>query len=174
MKYALGGTLAAVYIAVIVAANYATTEHGMVSVGFGLTATAGTYLIGLLLILRDSLQDVAGKYAVFGAIAIGAIASYLVADPFIATASACAFVLAETIDFAIYTPLRNRGYLRAAVASNIVGAVVDTLAFLWIAGFPLTTEGVSGQLLGKLALTGVVVALIAAWRSTRRVNALPR
>lgn len=167
-RHMLAATLAITYVGAVVAANYATTEWGMVPVGFGLTATAGTYMIGLLLIVRDSLQDAAGKGAVFAAIAVGAGVSYLVADPFIATASVAAFALAESVDFLIYTPLRERGYIRAALASNIVGAVVDTFIFLWVAGFPITHEGVSGQLVGKLTLTAAVIVAVATYRRTRR------
>jgi hypothetical protein len=36
-------TAALGFIATILAANYVTTEYGMVPVGFGLVATAGTY-----------------------------------------------------------------------------------------------------------------------------------
>lgn len=156
------------YVATILAANYVTTEYGMVPVGFGLAATAGTYLIGLLFILRDSLQDVAGKAAVFGAIAVGALLSYFISDPFIATASVVAFVLAEVIDFCIYTPLRKRGYVRAAIASNTVGSLVDTVVFLTVAGFPVAAA-LPGQMVGKLLITAVVVALVAGIRGYRRV-----
>lgn len=158
------------YVATILAANYVTTQFGVVPVGFGLMATAGTYLIGVLFILRDSLQDVAGKAAVLGAIALGAALSYVVSAPAIALASVVAFVVAEVVDFAIYTPLRRRGYIRAAATSNVVGAVLDTLLFLWVAGFPIS-GAFAGQVVGKLLITLVVVALVAATRVRRAVAA---
>lgn len=158
--------LAAIFLACIVAANYVTTEYGMVWV-FGLTATAGTYFAGATFVVRDSLQDAAGKWAVLGLIAVGAGLSYLVSDPFIALASGVAFAVSEAADLAVYTPLRERGYLRAAVASNVVGAVVDTFLFLWVAGFPIA-EAFAGQVVGKLAITLAVVAAVAAVRTQRR------
>jgi hypothetical protein len=160
-------TAALGFIATILAANYVTTEYGMVPVGFGLVATAGTYFAGLAFILRDLVQDVAGRKAVVAVILAGAALSYLISDPFIATASAVAFLLSESADFAVYTPLRKRGYIRAAVASNLVGAVVDTVVFLTIAGFPLR-QALAGQLVGKMLVTGVVIVSVAAYRFTRR------
>lgn len=158
---------AGVFLACILAANYVTTEYGMVWV-FGLTATAGTYLAGTTFVIRDSLQDAAGKWAVLGLIVAGAVLSFAISAPFIALASGIAFLASETADLAVYTPLRDRGYLRAAVASNIVGAVVDTVLFLWIAGFPVWAS-LPGQIVGKLAVTLGVVALVAAVRTTRKV-----
>jgi uncharacterized PurR-regulated membrane protein YhhQ (DUF165 family) len=163
MKFAI----TAAFLACILAANYVTTAHGMVPVGFGLVATAGTYFAGLTFILRDSLQDVAGKRWTLAAIAAGAALSFLVADPFIALASAAAFGLAELADLAVYTPLRKRGYIRAAIASNIVGAIVDTIAFLWIAGFPIMAA-LPGQMVGKLLITAMVVLAVAIVRAARK------
>lgn len=158
------------FVATVLAANYVTTEHGLVPVGFGLTATAGTYFAGLAFVLRDSLQDTGGRLAVVFAITAGALLSYSVASSAIATASAVAFALSELSDFAVYTPLRSRGYIRAAVASNVVGTVVDTLLFLSIAGFGLTRSIVAGQLVGKLTVTAAVVVLVLLVRNIRRVS----
>lgn len=154
------------FLACILAANFATTRFGMIPVGFGMVATAGTYLAGLSFILRDGLQDLAGRRVTLGVIIAGAVLSYLVSDPFIALASGVAFLLSEVTDQAIYSPLRRRGYIRAAVASNVVGTLVDTLAFLWIAGFPIIA-GAPGQVVGKLTLTALAVAAVVAARGRR-------
>jgi uncharacterized PurR-regulated membrane protein YhhQ (DUF165 family) len=159
--------ITAAFLACILAANYVTTHYGMVPVGFGLIATAGTYFAGLTFVLRDSLQDVAGKRWTLAAIAAGAALSFLVSDPFIALASAVAFGLAELADLLVYTPLRKRGYIRAAVASNIVGSFVDTIVFLTIAGFPLWVA-FPGQMVGKLAVTVAAATFVAVYRTTRR------
>jgi len=155
--------LSAGFLACILAANYVTSRYGMVPVGFGLIATAGTYFAGLSFVLRDSLHDAAGKWATLAVIAGGAVLSFLVADPFIALASAVAFGLSETADLAVYAPLRRRGYIRAAVASNVVGSLVDSVVFLAIAGFPVMAA-LPGQMAGKLAITLAAVALVAGAR----------
>jgi uncharacterized PurR-regulated membrane protein YhhQ (DUF165 family) len=153
----------------ILAANFVTTHYGVVPVGFGLMATAGTYFAGLTFVLRDSLQDASGKRWTLGMIAAGAALSFLLADPFIALASAAAFLLAELSDLVVYTPLRKRGYVRAAIASNVVGSFVDTIAFLTIAGFPMQ-DALPGQMIGKLVVTAAAVALVVAFRARRNVR----
>lgn len=164
---------AAAFLACIIAANYVTSEYGLIPVGFGLVATAGTYFAGLTFVLRDTVQDGFGKAWTFGLVVIGALLSYLVSDPFIALASGVAFLASEAADLAVYTPLRRRGYLRAALASNVVGAVLDTFLFLWIAGFPVIPEAVAGQIVGKLTVTAVVLLIVGGARAVLRqpVNA---
>lgn len=162
-----GPLTAAAFLATILAANYVTTEYGLIPVGFGLVATAGTIFAGLAFVLRDTVQDTLGKRAVLVLIVAGAGLSYVVAAPFIALASGIAFLVSEVLDLAIYTPLRRRGYVRAALASNVAGALVDTLLFLTIAGFPLW-QALPGQIVGKLSVTGVVVLAVLVVRAARR------
>lgn len=163
---------AAGLLVAVLAANYVTTRFGMVPVGFGLQATAGTYLAGATFILRDSLHDAAGKAATLAVIAAGAVLSFLVADPFIAIASAAAFGLSELADLAVYSPLRSRGYIRAAIASNVVGSVVDSVAFLALAGFPIWAA-LPGQLAGKLVITGAVMVAVVLFRLRRAMAETP-
>lgn len=153
----------AAFLGCIIAANYVTTEFGMVPVGFGLVATAGTYFAGATFVLRDLIHDRWGRLPVIALIIIGAGLSYLLSAPFIALASGVAFLLSELADLAVYQPLRRHGYIRAAVASNIVGAFVDTIIFLAIAGFPIW-QAFPGQMVGKLLITAVVVIPVFAAR----------
>jgi hypothetical protein len=161
---------AAAFIGCILAANYVTSRYGMIPVGFGIVATAGTYFAGASFVLRDTVQDGLGKLATLAVIATGAVLSYFISAPFIALASGAAFLASEASDLLVYTPLRRRGYLRAAVASNVVGAVVDTFLFLWVAGFPVATAW-QGQLIGKLTITCGAVLLLFAFRSRKLVAA---
>lgn len=148
------------YVGTVVAANWATSHFGLVAAGFTLLVPAGTYAAGLTLGLRDALQDAAGVAWVLAAIGVGTAVSFAVADPVIAAASGIAFLLAELADLAVYTPLRRKGWRRALVVSNVVGAMVDTLLFLWLAGFPINTASVTGQLVVKAAwCTGAVLVV---------------
>lgn len=158
------------YVATVLAANWSTSHFGLIPAGFDLLVPAGTYAAGLALGLRDTLHDTAGVRWVLAAITAGAALSFAVAAPTIALASAVAFALAELLDLAVYTPLRHRGWRRAAIASNAVGAVVDTLVFLTLAGFPLTATAVGGQILVK------AVWCTLAYLAVREVlgRALPR
>lgn len=146
------------FIGTILIANAVTSAYGMVPVAPGVVATAGTYAAGLSFVLRDLVHDLYGRRATLALIVLGAALSFAISAPFIALASGVAFLLSESADLLVYAPLRRRGYIRAAVASNIVGSIVDTLVFLSIAGFPLVAFG--GQMIGKLTVTAVTVGLV--------------
>jgi uncharacterized PurR-regulated membrane protein YhhQ (DUF165 family) len=164
----IGVAAFAAYVASILGANWLVQHYGMVSVGFGLTATAGTFAAGGALLMRDVVQDTLGRFAVVLGV-LGGAALTLWVSPSLAAASATAFLVAELADMAIYTPLRNRGWARAVIVSNIVGAILDTFVFLHMAGFPLTVNGVSGQLVGKLVwATLLPVALVVGYRALRK------
>ena len=149
----------AAYIATIPAANWLVTEFGALPVGFGYTAPAGVYMVGLALVLRDRAREAAGRGVVLAAIGVGALLSWWLADPALAVASAAAFAVAETMDFAVYEPLRKRGLLLAMLASNAVGLAADSVIFLRI-GFG-NFDYLPGQLLGKTWMTLAAVAVIA-------------
>jgi hypothetical protein len=139
--------------------------------GFGLSATAGTYAAGLTLSLRDVSQDWGGRRYVLGLIALGGALSFLVADGRIALASLVAFTVSELADWAVYQPLRDRSWYGAVAASNLVGAVVDTCLFLGIAfGVSSIRDALPGQLVGKAWVT---LAFLAVAYLVRRRRGVP-
>lgn len=167
-----GVTALTAYITAIWAANWLTTHYGLVHVAPGMVTTAGTFAAGAALLFRDVVQDALGRAWVLTGIAAGAALTYAT-SPALAVASATAFLVAECADMAVYTPLRERGWAPAVLASNTVGAIVDTLLFLTLAGFPVTAATVGGQLVGKLAwATLLPVLAVLAVRQVRR--AVPR
>lgn len=147
----------------VVAANAAVTRWGIVPVGFGLMAPAGVWFAGASFGFRDWLHEHGGRRPVIAAIILGAAISALLADGRLAVASGVAFLVSETIDMAVYEPLRTRNWPGAVVASNMAGAVVDSLLFLAIAGFPLGLW--RGQVLGKAWTILPVLALLWAVRA---------
>lgn len=108
-----GAAALTAYILAIVAANWLTTHYGLVHTAPGLVTTAGTYAAGAALLLRDIVQDTLGWRWVLAGIATGAVLT-AATSPALALASATAFLLAELLDTAVYTPLRARGWARAA------------------------------------------------------------
>lgn len=156
------------YIGSIAAANWLTSRYGMIPVWPGLAATAGTYAAGAALLLRDMVQDTGGRRAVVAAIASGAALSAWLSTPALAIASGTAFLISETADMAVYTPLRRRGWGRAALASGVIGSIADTVVFLWLAGFPILA-GLAGQLVGKaLWATAIPVVAVVTAQMVRR------
>ena len=102
------------YVAVIVLANWAIQQFGVVPVGFGLVAPAGVYFAGLAFTFRDLVQEQLGRAWTFGAILIGAALSAVISPQF-ALASGVAFLISELADFLVYTPLRTRHWLGAVL-----------------------------------------------------------
>lgn len=159
----------AVYMAAIIAANWMTATYGLVPVGFGLKVTAGTFAAGAVLLVRDRLQLVANRWWVLGAIIGGALLSAVTSTPAIAVASGVAFIVSEMVDWAVFSPLRGRSLPLAVVVSSVVAAPVDTVLFLYLAGFGVTWQAVLGQFLVKTAMALVTAALIVVWGRRRAV-----
>lgn len=156
------GTAAAIgYIATIFAANWLISRYGAVPVGFGLAAPAGVFAAGVALTLRDVTQDTLGRRATVAAILAGAALSYLVSPTF-AAASCIAFLVSETVDFAVYTPLRGRSWLGAVALSNTAGLLLDSALFLSLAFGSL--EFLPGQVVGKAWMTLLAVAVLGVGR----------
>ena len=170
-------TLAAAYLGSIIAANWAIAHvgtqydpHGphVLPVGFGLEAPSGVYVVGLTLVLRDLVQRQIGKPATFGIIVAGAALS-AVFSPALALASGLAFLVSESVDFALFSLTERFGLLRAVAASNAVSLVVDSVVFLFIAFGSLAF--VEGQIVGKVWATLAGLVVLAALRSRRVVTA---
>ena len=157
------------YIATIFLANLSIQYLGwcvpdgpcVIPVGPGLWAPSGVLWAGLAFTLRDLVQEGLGRVWTMLAIAIGAALSALVSPQF-GLASGVAFLLSELADFAVYTPLRERNWLAAVGLSNSVGLVADSILFLTLAFGSL--DFLAGQIVGKLWMTLVAVALLWTWR----------
>lgn len=152
------------YLATVPLANWMIRNIGtecipqgpcLVPVGFGLMAPSGVLIVGVALVLRDAVQAMLGVRWALAGITVGIILSALVAPPALVLASALAFGLAELADMGVYTPLRRRNLPVAVLASGIVGAVVDSAVFLYVAFGSL--QFIEGQIVGK-----VWMALLAA------------
>lgn len=156
----------ALFAATIPAANWLIGHIGtfcvpdgpcLIPVGFGMMAPSGVLMIGIALVLRDWLHETAGWRAAFWAVIAGAAMSLAVSPPAIAAASATAFLFAELADLLIYARLRMRSRPLAVMASQIVGAALDSALFVWIAFGSLDFS--AGTTLAKI-YAGVVIAAI--------------
>ncbi|MFB7763536.1 VUT family protein [Streptomyces xiamenensis] len=154
------------YLATVPAANLLTTHAGAVPVGLGQAAPAGAFAAGAALVLRDLIQERAGKTTALAAVGAGSVLACLVAPPSLALASATSFAVAELADAAVYTPLRERGRLRAVAASSAVGLVIDSALFTWLAFGTLHLA--PGLVLAKVYLTAAALAAMAATRTLRK------
>ncbi|MBX3551840.1 MAG: VUT family protein [Pseudolabrys sp.] len=144
----------------------------LVPVAPGLKAPSGVLMIGIALVLRDLVQRRLGIEFGIAAIIAGAAISVVVAPPALVFASAVAFLLSETADLAIYTPLARRRLVLAVVLSSMAGLVIDSIVFLWLAFGSL--QFLEGQIVGKMWMVLLSIPLVA-WlrRRDQRLGLTP-
>lgn len=121
------------YVAAIVVANVGFSYLPMVDLPFGGQLAPMSLLVGFVFVLRDMAQRQIGhKVLLF--MGVGVALSYLMADPFVAVASAVAFGISELIDWSVYTttkkPLRDRILL-----SSTISTPIDSAIFMLMVGF---------------------------------------
>lgn len=152
----------ALYIAAVILPNLLIQWLGIIDFAPGratLEAPAAVLAVGLALVARDVLHEVAGFAWVIVSILIGTTLSAVLTDNTrVAVASGAAFLLSELLDLGIYERLRGRGWAPAALVSSYAGAVLDSIVFLAIAYGSM--HFLPGQWLGK-AVAITVVVLVA-------------
>jgi len=123
----------ALYLASIVAVNFAFSMLPMVELPFDQAIPVGTFLVGFIFVLRDYAQREIGN-GIYLAMLIGVLLSYVMADPFVAVASAVAFGVSELIDALVFTytkkPMKDRVLISSAASTP-----VDSAVFLLMLGF---------------------------------------
>ena len=144
------------YLGSIVIANLLVMQFGIVHVA-GLSFPAGAMAIGFTFTARDLVQRRFGKWGcwiwMFVAAGISALFS-----PTLALASLGAFVVAEGLDWAVFTttPLSFRG---RAIVSNIVGTPLDSVVFVYLAFGPVW-DAMWGQTIIKLGSSLLIVFFV--------------
>lgn len=170
--------LIAAFAATIPAANWLIGNVGtecipngpcIIPVGFGYEAPSGVLMIGAAMVLRDVIQQVSGARAAVLAVTIGGLVSWFIAPPALVVASVSAFVFAELANMLVYTPLRRNSIGRAILAGGIVGSVVDSALFLWLAFGSLNF--IAGQVIGKAWMSIIAYLVLAALALRRRAAA---
>jgi len=144
----------------------------LIPVGFGIMAPAGVLAAGVGFTLRDLVQRRLGPSWSSIAILCGAGLSALL-SPMLALASGGAFLASEMLDLFVYTPLRRKNLYVAVVASNIVGMVVDSIAFLFLAYGLSAMSFLPGQIIGKAYMTLLalpIVKMIEVWDRKRNLS----
>ena len=162
-------SLSAAFVGFAVFANWLASKY-VIGVPFThYVAPAGVFCIGAALVLRDWLQQVAGIVWTLVFIVVGAAASYAVGEVAgwislqkIALASLVAFIVSETAEVLVFTPLRNRNLTAGVLASGLVGNAIDSWLFLTLAVG--STAFFWGNFYGKAEMILVGGALTAARR----------
>jgi queuosine precursor transporter len=164
----------AVYVLAICLSNYLITHIGIPAgpgthlseVGFGLLAPSGVWAAGVSFPARDVVQRTGGRWLGVAAILLGAAISWKISSPVIAVASGGTYLISESLDMLVYTPLQKRWFVPAVVASGCVALVADSVVFLHWAGLPSGWNAVLGLCLGKF--WAWLAALPVTWAIRRR------
>ncbi|MDC9825663.1 VUT family protein [Devosia sp. ZB163] len=137
----------------------------LIPVGFGFAAPSGVLMVGAALVLRDIVHERLGALWAGYAILVGAVLSAFFAPPALVIASVAAFALAETADLLVYAPLRRKHLAGAVMLSGLVGAVIDSAVFLWLAFGSVSL--IEGQIVGKLWMSLVGAAVLMVHRRAK-------
>jgi len=151
------------YVALIVAVNYAFIVVPLVKLPDGTMWPPVSLLVGFVFVARDFAQREIG-HKVLLAMLVGVAISYFMANPFVATASAAAFLISELVDWAVFT-YTKRPLSQRILFSSLLGAPVDSAIFLGLLGL-LSPVGVAAMTASKL-----VGAFIVWWMIRRRKDA---
>ena len=130
----------------------------LIPIAPGLSAPSGVVMVGLALVLRDLVQRRLGVAWASAAILAGSALSAMLAPPALVVASAIAFLLSEFADLAVFTPLQRTRFVLAVAASSIVGLMVDSAVFLYLAFGNL--DYFAGQVVGKAWMVLLALPLI--------------
>lgn len=140
------------YIATVVLVNVGFSYVPMIESPIGLFSPMAI-VVGAIFVIRDFAQRQSG-HLVLVAMLVATVLSYLMADPYVAIASAAAFAASELADYLIYT-LTKRPFRERILWSSIVSAPIDTAVFLFgINGFTVGTFVL--MVLSKLVAAAVV------------------
>lgn len=139
--------IAAIYIAVICAANLLVAHFGP-----WITPINAFVLVGLDMVLRDILHE---RYGLIRSVLLSAVAgviSYAInpAAGIIAIASVVAFVAASVANAWVYQLLISKPWLKKSNAGNIAAAAVDSGLFPIIAFGAFMPGIVIGQFMAKV------------------------
>ena len=137
------------YVASVVLVNIGFSVVPLIPTDFGLLSPMAV-LVGGVFVIRDYAQRRAGHWVLL-AMLIATGLSYALADPFVATASAAAFITSEFADYALYSFTRKPFHQRVLI-SSLVSTPIDTAVFLF---------GINNFTIGTFVLM-VLSKLIAA------------
>ena len=143
----------ALYIALIVAVNYAFSVVPLVKLPDGTMWPPVALAVGFVFVVRDFAQREVG-HKVLLAMLVGVGISYVMADPFVATASAAAFLVSELVDWAVYS-FTGKTLSQRILYSSLLGTPVDSAIFLGLLGL-LSPVGVLAMTASKM-LGAVIV-----------------
>jgi len=138
----------AAYIFIVVLCNIGFSVVPLIPM-LGVMFPPMALAVGFVFVVRDFAQRDVGHHVLI-AMAAAAVISFVMADPYVAAASLVAFVVAETIDWAVYTYDPDRSFRDRVLWSSLISTPIDSAVFLYMIGH----FSVTGMILMTLAKLG--------------------
>ena len=146
-----------VYIALIAGVNWLFDVTPLVHLPGGEVWSPAALVVGFVFVVRDFAQRKIGHYILLAMLA-GIAISWYMASPQLAFASAVAFALGESADWALYT-WTKKPFSQRILLSSLLGAPLDSIVFLFLIGIP-SLAGAVIMSLSKLAGAFIVFLLV--------------
>jgi uncharacterized PurR-regulated membrane protein YhhQ (DUF165 family) len=160
MQSLLSHRFTLLYVALIVAVNYGFSVVPLVKLPDGTMWPPMSLVVGFIFVVRDFAQREIG-HKVLGAMLIGAALSYVMADPYVAVASAAAFLVSELADWLVYS-LTKRPLSQRIIYSSLLSAPLDSAVFL----FGIQHFSIAGVV--TMTASKLVGAFIVWWMIRKR------
>lgn len=156
------------YMLLITGVNWAFTISPLIALPGGEMWPPLSLAVGFIFVVRDVAQRRVGHHVLWAMLA-GCIASWYMASPELALASAAAFAVGELADWAVYTFMKQP-FSRRILASSLLSAPLDSAIFLAAIGHS-TLPGMLAMSVSKLLGACLVACLVR--RREQRERLLP-
>ncbi|WP_048645083.1 queuosine precursor transporter [Nitratireductor soli] len=124
-------------MAVIVVVSNILVQYPFRHFGLGEILTWGAFTYPVAFLVNDLTNrrfgPDAARRVVFSGFVLAVILSAWLASPRLAIASGAAFLLAQLLDVAVFDRLRGGAWWRAPLISTLIGSVLDTMLFFFLA-----------------------------------------
>ena len=121
-----------IYMVLIVGVNWAFAVTPTVSLPGGEVWPPVSLIVGFIFVVRDFAQQRVGHHVLW-AMLFGCAASWVMASPDLAIASATAFAVGELADWVLFTATR-KPLSRRILLSSLISTPLDSLVFLGLIG----------------------------------------
>jgi len=165
-------TLAICAMCVAVVSSNILVQYPIHAFGLGEILTYGAFTYPFAFLINDLTNRRFGpalaRRVVYAGFAAAIIISWMLATPRLAIASASAFLFAQLLDIAVFSPLRRRTWWQAPLAAAIAGSMLDTVFFFALAFAPffgfidLAVGHADGSIADNARLFGIIVPVWAS------------
>jgi len=133
--------LAIIATCVAVVASNILVNYPVHAFGLGEVLTYGAFTYPFAFLINDLTNRRFGsaqaRRVVYAGFAAAIVISWILATPRRAIASGSAFLFAQLLDIAVFSPLRSRIWWQAPLAAAIAGSILDTFLFFSLAFAPV-------------------------------------